>query len=211
MAGYSPAAGRLFIFSLFSVSMLNPYDLPHDCEREAVALALSGLNRRQRRVLRAYVREVECGEKDLSKWIAEGPDSPSMATWRVPARKGGKYWGTEDDPVKPFREAVRLYRDAWLFWETAEEQKALRKAGRDLRLLAPKAVERLGNLMDYADKDAVRLRAALGVLDRASMETAAKNETVEMSLEEWRAAQARRQAQAAQALTDFGDEDDDPE
>lgn len=154
--------------------MINPYDLPHDCEREAVALALAALNRNQRRVLRAYVRNVECGDKTLTDWLTNGPDQVALSTWRRPAGKGGQYWGTDADPVIAFRSAVKLYKDAWLTWETDEEAKALRKAGRELRLLAPKAVERLASLMEWADKDAVRLRAALGVLDRAGIETAAK-------------------------------------
>lgn len=154
--------------------MLNPYDIPHDCEREGVAAALARLDRRQRRVLRAYVRNVECGDKAVTQWLTEGPDAVAISTWRKPGREGGKYWGTDADPVVPFRKATEMYVKAWLAWEAGEEAKAVRKAGRELRLMAPKAAQRLEYLMENGESHNVQLRAALGVLDRAGTDTAAK-------------------------------------
>lgn len=192
---------------------INPFDFPHDCERESVARALGNLSRQQRRVLRSYVRNVECGQMTLGQWIEDSPDSVAMSTWRRPAGQKGKYWGTDDDPVDAFREAARLYTDAWLQWETSEEEKALRKAGRELRLMAPSAVERLRWLMLNGESHNVQLRATDSILNRAALETAEKssNEVVGLTLEEWRKQQAERRQQAGGALADFDDDDAETE
>ena len=179
--------------------MLNPYDIPHDCEREGVATALAHLDRRQRRVLRAYVRNVECGARTLTQWLAEGPDAVALSTWRKPGSTGGKYWGTEADPVIPFRQAVDLYVKAWLAWEAGEEVKAVRKAGRELRLMAPKAAARLEYLMEQGESHNVQLRAALGVLDRAGTDTAAKSTTAVQGLTADQFAKLAQQAKTSAA------------
>lgn len=148
---------------------MNPYDVPHDCEREEVATAMALLDRRQRRAVRSYVRNVECGDSTLADWIERDPDSPALSTWRKPAEQGGNYWGTEASPGEPFRNAVRLYVLAYQRWETAEEEKALRKAGRQLRLLAPKAAEQLASIIEQGQ---VRFdRGATIVTKQANVET----------------------------------------
>lgn len=200
---------------------MNPYDIPHSCERESVATILAKLNRRQRRAVRSYVREVEHGSMTLTEWIAVSPDSPSLSTWRKP---GGNYWGTEEQPGEDFREAVSLYVAAWSNWETREEEKAIRAAGRALRLATPVAVAQLTSVIeqgqvafDRADAVVVKqasvaemIRAALSVLDRAGLETAEKSTTefTGMTLEEWRGQQADRRVQVQAALADFADLED---
>jgi hypothetical protein len=204
--------------------MLNPYDLPHDCERESVAKALGKLSSRQRRVLRSYVRNVACGEMTLSVWIASAPDSVSLSSWRQPAGKGGNYWGTEDDPVIDFRAAANLYTDAWLGWETAEEEKALRKAGRALRMMAPTAAAQLASIIekgqvvfDRADEYVVKqasvqevLRATLSVLDRASADTASKSTTVQTMDADQFAALAQQAKGAAKPIEEAAEQAWDP-
>ena len=173
---------------------MNPYDLPHDCEREEVATAMAQLDRRQRRAVRSYVRSVECGDRTLTDWIERDPDSPALSTWRKPGSEGGRYWGTEASPGEAFRQAVQLYVLAYQRWETAEEEKALRKAGRQLRMLAPKAAEQLASIIEQGqvrfDRDAQVVIKQAGVaevlsainsaLDRAGIKTAPKS-SVEMT------------------------------
>ncbi len=187
---------------------MNPYDHPHICEKESVIEALAELSPKQRRAVRSYVREVDCGSMGLMEWIADAPDSVSLASWRRPAAKGGNYWGTERDPVHPFRRAVAAYRAAWLRWQTDEESEAIRRAAHDIRMAATEAVTRLLELMRTADKDAVQLRAAESVLDRAGLETAEKH-TTELTgetIDEWRRQRAEQREQARAAMTDFEDE-----
>lgn len=155
---------------------------------------MAQLDRRQRRVVRSYVRNVECGDRTLNDWIAADPDSPAMSTWRQPASGKGRYWGTEASPVEPFRRAVGLYVLAYQRWQTAEEEEALRRAGRQLRMLAPKAAEQLASIVEQgqirfdrganivtkqASVDTV-LVAINSTLDRAGVKTAPKS-AVEMT------------------------------
>lgn len=144
---------------------------------------------RQRRAIRSYVRHVECGATTLGDWIANDPDSPALSTWRKPANEGGNYWGTEASPVESFRRTVQLYVLAFQRWQTGEEEAALRKAGRQLRLLAPVAAEQLASIIekgqvrferagDYVVKQAgiaEVLSAINSALDRAGVKTAAKS------------------------------------
>lgn len=95
-------------------------------------------------------------------------------------------------------------------WKDGESLRALSEAARRLALASPAAVARAIAMLASSD-DQVVLRAAFGILDRAGVETAVKNKTeiesVEMTVDQWRQAQAQRQAQAAQTLVDFADEE----
>lgn len=185
---------------------------------------MAQLDRRQRRAVRSYVRNVECGDRTLTDWIERDPDSPALSTWRKPGSEGGRYWGTEASPGEAFRQAVQLYVLAYQRWETAEEEKALRKAGRQLRMLAPKAAKQLASIIERGEVEFLRpgkvvikqadiktvLSAITSALDRADTMTAAKSssETVvtEISLDEWKQQRDQRKEQAAETLADFDEE-----
>ena len=91
-------------------------------------------------------------------------------------------------------------------WHDGRSVRALAQAAERLALAAPVAVGRAIQMMNSLDEQVV-LRASFGILDRAGMETATKSKvdttTVELSLDEWRAQQKERQAQATQAMDDF--------
>lgn len=105
---------------------------------------------------------------------------------------------------------TKLARD----WKNGESTRALAEATKRLALAAPSAA-RAAILLLRSTDESIRLRAALAILDRAGVETAAKSSsetvTTEMGLEEWRAQQAQRQAQAAEALAAFAAHDPDNE
>jgi len=153
----------------------DPWNIPHDCEKEDVAGRLVRLSPSQRKVLRSYVRNVEFGDNTLAEWI-ERDDVPRVAlsTWRKPFDKGGNYWGTEDSPNIFFRDTVTAYVTANSRWQTGEEEKSIHDANRMIRLGARLAAKKIMNLVVKADRDSVSLNAAKTVLDRASVETAEK-------------------------------------
>lgn len=154
---------------------MNPFDLPHECEREDLAKRLAKLNRRQRRTLRAYVRQVEFGPMSLAQWLQESEFAPAESTWRRPGSIGGKYWGTEADPCIEFRDALDAYQRAYEGWELADEAKAVRQAQRTLRVAAPAAAQQLVTLSQNAELEEVRRKASESILDRAGVETAEKS------------------------------------
>lgn len=97
-------------------------------------------------------------------------------------------------------------------WHDGRALRALSRAAERLALASPVAVARAITLMDSGD-EAVALRAAFGILDRAGVETAAKSKvdvkSVEMTHAEWVADQEKRHQQAQQALADFVDDSTD--
>lgn len=184
--------------------MFDPYSVPHECEKEAVATALHSLSIAQIKAVRSYIQLVAFGDTRLTDWLGQAPHAPNESNWRKPARKGGRYWGTEEDPVKPFRDAVEVYRLSMLRLETAEEEQAMRRAVSKLRRLTTKAVDSLERLMESGESDAVKLRATTDILDRAGVETAAKG-SAEVSLSDAAALIA-----AMRAGADEGTESGDP-
>ncbi len=156
---------------------LSPYSIPHDCEKAELAARLLRLKTNQRKVLRSYVRNVLAidGTMTLTQWVkSDTVPRVSMSVWRKPADKDGNYWGTEDSPNVAFREAVDAYLIALNRWETDEEEKSVRSANRQIRLGALKAANELVNLVEYEEDARIRLDASKTVLDRASVDTAAK-------------------------------------
>lgn len=117
--------------------MIEPYELPHECEREGLAKLLAGLTRRQRQVLRSYVWQVELGERTVSQWLEAEACPISRSQW-YNATATGKYWGNET-----FRAALATYVQAGLEWQTSQERRAVEAAQRRIRRAAPVAAERI--------------------------------------------------------------------
>lgn len=125
---------KLYIFGMFSDrgrGMLEPYRLPHECESEEIAGLLARLTPRQRRVLRAYVWQVELGEKSLTAWLAEPACPVARSTW----------YKLRDRAA--FQDALDAYRRAGLAWAMNQEKRSVEAAQRKLRLASSGAAERL--------------------------------------------------------------------
>lgn len=143
------------------------YDLPQSWETEETVALLMALTSTQRRALRAYISQVELGDKSVVEWLASDLCPVSRAAWY---RDGQRNYLNHPG----FKAALEACLRRALAAQTAEEDKAIRRATSKLRLLVPKAVDRLEALMESGESDAVKLRAADSILDRAGLETAAK-------------------------------------
>lgn len=183
--------------------MSSIYDLPQSWETEEVVGLLLQLSKVQRRALRAYVTQVELGTMDVTEWLDSELCPVSRTAWY---RKGQSNYLNND----LFQEALQASLRRAIAAQTAEEERAIARATRRLRLLAPDAVETLVELMAEGESDAVRLRATDSILNRAGLETAEKSttEVTGVPLDEWRQQQAERQQQAAATLDDFADLDE---
>jgi len=190
---------------------VHPYHYPRSCERETLAEKLAKLDRQQVRVLRAYIYDVEFGSRLLKEWLGT-EFAVSETVWRKPYSKGGRYYGTEIDGNPDFRAALLAYRTAYIAYESAREEEAVRKAASAYRLAAPKAAEVHIGLMENANDERVRLQAASEVADRASKDTARKGEVSAAvgSIEEWRKEADRRRAEVAAMLAGWAEEPEEP-
>jgi hypothetical protein len=118
--------------------MLEPFELPHECESAEIAELLARLNPRQRRVLRSYVWQVELGELTVTAWLA-GEKCPVRRPNWYDARPGkGRFWGNAD-----FQRALAAYKLAGLRWQVGQEERQIAQAQRRIRHAAPAAAERL--------------------------------------------------------------------
>lgn len=117
--------------------MLLPYGVPHECESAEIADLLGQLSPKQRRALRAYVWEVELGEKSLTAWLASDTCPVSRSTW-YQAGGHARYWCNEG-----FKAALRAYLAAGLKWRTSQDRRDVERARRTLLLETPHAAERL--------------------------------------------------------------------
>ena len=147
---------------------MNPYSTPRYAEREEAHRAMMQLDRLQQAVLRSYVVQVHFGGMTLTEWHAS-QWGVSRTAWQKPARKGGRYYGTEDDGNPVFRSALEKLIDCYAAARTAEEERAVAAAGRAYRLAAEEAAQTHISLMRTAERDEVRLAAANQVADRAGV------------------------------------------
>lgn len=147
---------------------MNPYSVPHYAEREAAHLAMMRLDRMQQAVLRSYVVQVYYGDMTLTAWHGS-EHGVNRATWQKPRRKGGRYYGTEDDGNPEFREALEKLIDCYGRERTAAEARAVALATQEYRLAANSAAQTHIQLMLRAEKEEVRLAAANQVADRAGV------------------------------------------
>lgn len=178
----------------------NPYSVPHDCEREELALQLALLKPQQRTILRSYIHNVVYGQMNLSEWSRQDIyPRVSLPAWRKRFDRGGNYWGTEDSPNQQFRDAYNAYVLAHTTWQTIEEEKSVKRAGKLLRLGATRAAERILFLVDDGENDRIKLDAAKTVLDRASEDTAEKGSlSVGISSETFAALRSKAAEEAEQ-------------
>lgn len=178
------------------------YDLPQSWETEETVALLMQLSSTQRRALRAYLSQVELGHMNVVEWLDSDLCPVSRAAWY---RDGQRNYLNSPQ----FREALDACLRRALLAQNSEEEKAIRQATRKLRLLVPKAVDSLELIMQTGESDAVKLRAADSILNRAGMETAEKStvETIGMTQDEWLATQAKRQTEVKQAIADFADDE----
>lgn len=158
------------------------YDLPQSWETEETVALLMQLSTTQRRALRAYLSQVELGHLNVVEWLDSDPCPVSRAAWY---RDGQRNYLNSPQ----FRQALDACLRRALLAQNSEEEKAIRQATRKLRMLVPKAVESLERIMQTGESDAVKLRAADSILDRAGLETAAKGPaaTLEVTyVNDWR-------------------------
>ena len=154
--------------------MIDRYELPRHFEGEELTALLVALSPKQRRVLRNYVDHVELGDMSVTAWLLMLNCPVTERSWY---KRGAR---AQFRNCQAFQDALDAYLRAAVKAGAVEETKAIAKAKRTLRLGAARAAERLVYLVDEADRQADQVKAALGVLDRADMETAAKGE-VEVS------------------------------
>ncbi len=156
--------------------------------------------------------------------VFERDDTCKADIWYGTKRRNGtRKPGWKEDPTIKAAHDLAVERARW--WVRVRQSGAVQNSLDILMDAGEHAAQQLANMVKMGvlvfdfGADGMELRradpghileASKQILDRISAATASKSttEVVGMSLEEWRAAQAQRQAQAAQALTDFGDEDD---
>lgn len=147
---------------------MNPYSTPRYAEREAAHQAMLKLDRLQQAVLRSYVLQVHFGGKSLAEW--HGSEfAVNKANWHKPYRKGGRYYGTEDDGNPEFRAALEKLVECYTLARTVEEERVVAEAGRLYRLAATEAARTHIDLMRGSEDDAVMLKAASEIADRAGV------------------------------------------
>lgn len=120
--------------------MIGAYELPHGCESAEVTALLNTLTPRRRRVLRAYVHQVEFGELSVSDWLRSEQCPVHERAWY------GKHY--RGDPA--FMAAMTGYRDALQQWHLRAEERQVGQSQRLIRMAAQRAAQRL---VEQADGD----------------------------------------------------------
>lgn len=107
------------------------------------------------------------------------------------------------DVLKRVTAAARHYKDT-------EGARAVAKAAERLAMASPVAAARLAALLQSDDETVVRL-AAVNILDRAGLETAAKTQQQQIgsTLEEWRQDAERRRQQVDDMIAEMDDTDEE--
>lgn len=105
------------------------------------------------------------------------------------------------DVLKRVTAAARHHKDT-------EAARAVAKAAERLALASPVAAARLAGLLQSDDEATVRL-AAINILDRAGLETAAKatQQQIGTTLEDWRQDAERRRREVDEMLDDMDDDE----
>lgn len=164
---------------------MQPYQLPHECERDEITRLLAVLTPRQRRVLRAYVWQVELGEKSLAAWLAEPACPVARSTW----------YKLRDSAA--FQDALDAYRRAGLAWAMSQEKRSVEAAQRRLRLASSGAAERL---VEQAQAD---IGGFFKLVERWTDEPAASQEIIREEVETDETGIVRRRYLVRQAVLDL--------
>lgn len=101
------------------------------------------------------------------------PETCSSTTWYGRYAGGEKRPGWREDPQ--IAEALRVCTERARRWENTRMARALAEAAERLAMASPAAVAVAIRAMGASD-DNVKLRAAFGILDRAGVETAPKQQ-----------------------------------
>ena len=106
------------------------------------------------------------------------------------------------DPL--FADVLKRVTAAAIHYRDTEAARAVAKAAERLALASPVAAARLAGLLQSADETTVRL-AAVNILDRAGLETAAKSQQQQIgsTLDEWRQDAERRRLEVDQMLEEM--------
>ena len=151
---------------------------------------------KQRRTILALVDARLAGRTEESVWSI--PGTCNRTTYHLKWKKQEPFASVLDACTK----AARAHRDG-------ASARALAQAAERLALAAPPAVGRLITLLN-SDDEAIILRSAVAILDRAGIETGTKTTTsATMEIADWRADAANRRQLAAETMAAFDELDDD--
>ena len=155
---------------------------------------------KMKRTILALVDARLAGHSEESVWSI--PGTCNRATYHNKWKKREPFASVLDACTK----AARAHRDG-------AAARALAQAADRLALAAPPAAGRLITLLN-SDDEAIILRAATAILDRAGVQTGPKQSTsATMEIADWRADAAARRAAADETIAAFSgaDDDDDPD
>jgi CO/xanthine dehydrogenase FAD-binding subunit len=164
--------------------------------------------RRMKTTIIALVDAHLASQTEESIWAR--PDTCNRKTYHTRWKKDPLFV----DVLHNVRKAARAHQDS-------RAARSLATAADRLAIAAPPAVNRLIALLGSAD-EAIILRAAVAILDRAGLETASKQSSAATvgTLDDWRAEAERRRQMVDETLQDFDadadeysdeDPDEDPE
>jgi len=147
--------------------------------------------RRMKTTIIALVDAHLASQTEESIWAR--PDTCNRKTYHTRWKKDPLFV----DVLHNVRKAARAHQDS-------RAARSLATAAERLALAAPPAVNRLIALLGSAD-EAIILRAAVAILDRAGLETASKQSSAATvgTLDDWRAEAERRRAMVDETLADF--------
>lgn len=178
-----------------------PAPPPEWTTAEAIADQLDRLpepwRQKKRDTILALVDARLSGRSEETIW--KRPEVCNRSTYHTSWRK---------DPI--FADVLARCTAAAKHYQNTRAGRALAQAAEDLALASPKAVKRLVKILDSPDDGDARL-AAVAILDRAGLETAAKteNHTVTSTIDDWRQEAERRRAAVAEMLGIMDDPADD--
>lgn len=137
------------------------------------------------------------GRSEETVWSL--PETCNRATYHSKWKKHPVF----ADVLKRVTAAARHYKDT-------EAARAVAKAAERLAMASPVAAARLAALLQSDDETTVRL-AAVNILDRAGLETAAKvqQQQIGSTLEEWRQDAERRRQQVDDMIAEMDDQDEE--
>lgn len=152
---------------------------------------------KQKRTILALVDARLAGRTEESVWSI--PGTCNRTTYHLKWKKQEPFASVLDNCTR----AAIAHRDS-------AAARALAQAAERLALAAPPAVGRLITLLN-SDDEAIILRSAVAILDRAGIETGPKSQTAaSMEIADWRADAANRRQMAAETMAAFDDAEDGP-
>jgi len=132
------------------------------------------------------------------------------SVWTRPGTCNRKTYHTKwkKDPL--FADVLAACTKAAHAHQDQRAARALATASERLALAAPAGVNRLISLLGSED-EAIILRAAVAILDRAGLETAPKSSAATGTLDDWRQEAEQRRQAVEDTLAEFDDDDEPPD